>query len=74
MLSYKIKHFSLLYGNLNPASHNIFMETKEVWDRPGMKCACVSALGRHGIYKFPVCVDYSVFPYGKFMTTGQVSG
>ena len=56
MLLYMIKHFSLLYDTFQPESHNILMDTKDVWARPGMTCACVDAFGSHGRSKFPVCV------------------
>ena len=39
LLLYRIKNVSLSYDNLQPASHNILMDTKEVWDRPGTMCA-----------------------------------
>ena len=74
MLLYRIKHLSLSYDKLQPASHNILMDIKEVWDMPGTTCACVSDLGSHGISKFPVCVDCSVFTSGICMTRGQVAG
>ena len=74
LLLYKIKNFSLLYDTLKPALHNILMETKEVWARTGMTCAHVDDLGSHGRSKLPVCVECSVFPYGKYMTRIQVDG
>ena len=74
LLLYRIKHFSLSYDTLQPALHNIFMETKEVWDSPGMTCARVDALGGDGKYKFPMCVYCSVFPSGICMTRSRFSG
>ena len=73
-LLYEIKKISLSYDTLQPASHTILMETKEVWARPGTACARMAALGGHGRYKLPVCVDFYVVPSGKFMTRGRVSG
>ena len=73
VLLYNINHFSLLFYNLQPALHNILMDIKGVWDRLGTTCARVDTLGSHGRYKFPVCVDYSVLPYGRCMTMGQVA-
>ena len=73
MLLYRIKYFYLWYDTLQPALHNILMETKDVWDSLGTTCACVAALGSHGIYRFPMCVHFSVLPYGRFMTRGRVS-
>ena len=57
LLLYRIKHLSLSYDTLEPASHNILMDTKEVWYRPGNMCAFVDDLGSDGRSKFPVCVD-----------------
>ena len=74
MLLYRIQHFSLSYDNLQPMSYNVLTNTKEVWARPGMTCACGAALGSHGRSKLPVCVECSVFPYGKYMTRIQVDG
>ena len=34
----------------------------------------MTALGSQGRSKFPVCVDCSVLPYGRFMTRGRVAG
>ena len=74
LLLYKIKIFSLLYDTLQLSSHNILMENKEVWDRPGMTCVRIYAFGRHGRSNFPMSVDCSVFPSGKCMTRGRVAG
>ena len=71
ILLYRIKHLFLLYDNFHPESHNILMETKEVWFKLGTTCTCVAALGSHSKYKVPVCVDCSVFPG---MTRGRVAG
>ena len=72
MVLYRIKHISLLNDTLQSASHNILMETKEVWARPGIMCACMAALGIHGRFKLTVCVDCSVFPSGRCMTRFRV--
>ena len=74
LLLYVIKKFSLSYDTLQQVSHKILMETKEVWARTGMTCAHVDDLGSHGRSKLPVCVECSVFPYGKYMTRIQVDG
>ena len=74
LLLYRINNFYLSYDTLQPASHNILMETKEVWDRMGTMCAYMDALGRHGRYKFTVCVYCSVLQSGRCITRGQVSG
>ena len=65
---------SLSYDTLQPALHNILMDTKDVWARPVTTFACVDALGSNGKTKFPVCVDCSVLPSGRCMTRGLVSG
>ena len=74
MLLYSINHLSLSYANLHLASHKILVGNKEVWAMPGTACACVSDLGIHGRSKLPMCVDYNVFPSGKFMNSGRVDG
>ena len=74
LLLYRIKHLYLSYDTLQPASHNILMETKYVWDRPGTMCTLVDALGGHGISKFTVCVYCSEFPYVRYMTRVRVAG
>ena len=73
LLLSNIKHFYLSYDTLQPVSHDILMDTKEVWAKPGTTCARVSALGSHGRYKLPVCVDCSVFPSGKCINRVRVS-
>ena len=70
----KINRFYFLYDILQPASHNILMETKEVWGRVGKTCARVDSLGSHGISKLSVCVYCSVFSSGKCMTKFRVGG
>ena len=50
------------------------MNNKEVWARPGMKCACVAVLGSHRRSNFYVCVDCSILPSGRCMARGRVSG
>ena len=74
ILLYSINHLSLLYDTFQPASHNILMDTKEVWDRTGMTCAFVAYLGSHGRSKFPVFVDCSVLPSSRCINRGMVSG
>ena len=74
MLLYRIHNFSLSYDNLQPMSYNILTNTKEVWARPGMTCACGAALGSHGRSKLPVCVYCTVFTYCRCMTRGWVAG
>ena len=74
LLLYRIYHLYLSYDIFQPALHNILMDTKEVWARPGTTCACVNALGGHGRSKFLVCVYYSVLPPVIFMTKGPVDG
>ena len=74
ILLYNIKNFSSSYDTLQPAWHKILMKTKELWSRLGKTCAYVAALGSHGRSKFPVCVYFSVFPYGKCITRGLVAG
>ena len=74
MLLYRIRHLSLLYDTFQPALHNILMDNKEVWDRPGMTCACMDALGIHGRSRLTVCVDCIVFSSGRCMTRGLVVG
>ena len=73
VLLYKIKNLSLSYDTLQPASHNILMETKEVWDRQGTTSDRVDALGSHWTSNSPVCIDCSVFPSGKYMTSKRVA-
>ena len=73
LLLYRIKHLSLSYDNLQPSSHNIFMDTKEVWDRPDTTCACVAAMWGHVRYNSLLCVDYSVLPSVICMTRGRVA-
>ena len=48
LLLYRIEHFYLSCDTLKPVFHNILMETKEVWDRPGTTCAHMADLGSHG--------------------------
>ena len=74
LLLYIINHCSLSYDTLKPELHNISMKTKDVWANPGTTCAHVSDLGIHGRSKLPMCVDYNVFPSGKFMNSGRVDG
>ena len=74
LLLYRIKHFSLSYDTLQPASHKILMETKEIWARPGTPCACVASLVSHGRSTFHVFVDCSFVPSGRCMTSGTVAG
>ena len=74
LLLNRIKHVSLLYDNLQQASITILMDTKDVWARMGMECACVDDLGIHGRYKSPVCVYCSVLASRICMTRGWVSG
>ena len=74
LLLYRSKNLYLSYDTLQPASHNILMDTKGVPDNLGTTCACVAALGSHGRSKLPVCVDWSVFKSGNCMTIGRVSG
>ena len=73
MLLDRIKYFSLSYNTLHLTLHNILMETKEVWSRTGTTCTHMATLGSHGISKFPMCVDCSVFPSGRCMNRGPVS-
>ena len=70
----RINNLYLSYDTLQLVSHNILMDTKDAWNRPGTTCAPVDALGSHGRSKFTVCVDCSIFPYGRCMTRGLVSG
>ena len=55
MVLYRIKHLSLSYDYLQPESHNILMDTKEVWYSTCTTCACVASLGSCGRSKF-LCV------------------
>ena len=61
MVLYRIKHISLLNDTLQSASHNILMETKEVWASTGITCVRMDALEIHERYKLPVFVECSVF-------------
>ena len=74
LLLYMIKNLYLSYDTLNTELNKIFMDNKEVWARPGTTCACMADFGSHVRSKFPVYVDCSVLPSGRFMTRGRVSG
>ena len=69
-----IKELSLSYYTSRPASHNIFMDTKGVWSRPGTMCYRVVSLGRHGRSKLPVLLEPRFSPSGKCTTRGLVYG
>ena len=60
IMLYWIDRLSLSYYTLDTASHNILMDTKEVFARRGTMCACVDALWVHGKSKFTVCINCSV--------------
>ena len=69
LLMYMINNLSLFYDTLQPASHDTFMDNKELWASPGTTCDCVASLRVHGRSKFPVRVDYSVLPSSRCMTS-----
>ena len=63
VLLYKIRNLSLSYDTLQPALHNIFMDTKEVWARLGKNVPVWLPQGYMGDLIF-LCVDCSIFPFG----------
>jgi hypothetical protein len=68
-----MEHPILVKVMVQPALHIVTTDRRE-WDaRPGMMWAFMAAAGSSGISRVQVCVDCTLFPFGRQAARGTVA-